>query len=173
MRSPSFLPRGCGYATFAGRSLRVWQSDMNGTCTSQALFDPYSFAHAFAASLQFLLLPPPWLFDWKYGFAFNLGLHAAFELSENTPCVIRLCRAITPDTQYSGDSVVNSFGDLLTFALVYLLTWAFWNAAAFWAFSVPVATLGIFIGCEWFLGSSLRRCAGRPRVEESATATFP
>jgi hypothetical protein len=65
---------------------------------------------------QFLLVPPPGVWAWEHAFLLNLGLHAAFEVVENTPPVIRWCRSATVDKDYKGDTVVNSLGDLVTFA---------------------------------------------------------
>lgn len=136
-----------GWSTFAGERVRLWQSDVDGAHTSEAMFDPYSFAHACAASVQALTILPPWTgVAWQHAFLLNLGLHALFELFENTPPVVYYCRRVTVDTQYKGDSVLNSLGDLFTFAVFYALTWVLWARAGLRAAAVPpVASSIVFL----------------------------
>lgn len=135
-----------GCVSFAGARFRLWQSDVHGKSTSEAAFDPYSFAHAFVGSCQFLLVPPPGVWAWEHAFLLNLGLHAAFEVVENTPPAIRWCRSATVDKDYKGDTVVNSLGDLVTFAAAYFLTFGVWLAAGGFAAFVPVGFLAVFCG---------------------------
>lgn len=137
--------RGC--TSFYGRRFRIWQPDVAGENTSQALLDPYSFAHAFCAGLQFLLIPPVWLHSISQpaGYALNFVLHLLFEFIENTHCVIWLCRKTTPDKTYVGDTVLNSIGDLLVFSLTYLLTWRVWVLYGLaYAMAVPLFFAVVF-----------------------------
>ena len=120
-----------GCRTLVGTRFRLWQSDISGRDTSEAVFCPYTFAHLASGSLQFLLIPPVFVakisIDW---FFVNLGLHLAFEILENTPWCIRFCRENTADSLYKGDSLVNSFGDLIAFSASYILTrwvWVTWE----------------------------------------------
>ena len=50
-----------GCQTLAGTHFRFWQNDLDGEHTSEALFDPYSFAHGAVGGFQFILIPPIWL----------------------------------------------------------------------------------------------------------------
>src|SRR5689334_16893962 len=98
--------------------LRLWSRDTCSSTNSQHPFDPYSFTHILHGFLFFWLgaliargiktrqLAPArqlWL---------ALTLEAAWEVFENTPFVIDRYRAETAALGYSGDTIVNSFGDV-------------------------------------------------------------
>ena len=97
----------CGY--FA-----VWTSDTCSSNTSQQLLDPYSFTHVLHGFLFFWLIAL--LFrrltsSWQVWLA--LLLEGAWEVFENTRFVIDKYRTETAALGYTGDTIVNSFGDLL------------------------------------------------------------
>src|SRR6476620_5510195 len=97
-------------------------------CTSQHIFDPYSLTHVLHGVIFFWLLRP---------FAGRVGLHwrlvgalileIGWELLENSPWVIERYRQDTASLDYTGDSIVNSFGDvvatLVGFAFASRVTW--------------------------------------------------
>ena len=97
---------------------RVWSGDTCSSTNSQQLFDPYSFTHILHGFLLFWLvalsargikarqLAPAWQL-WL-----ALTLEAAWEVFENTPFVIERYRAETAALGYTGDTIVNSFGDV-------------------------------------------------------------
>ena len=97
---------GCGY--FA-----VWISDTCSSNNSQQLFDPYSFTHVLHGFLFFWLIA---LFfkrltaSWQLWLA--LLLESAWEVFENTSFVINKYRSETAALGYTGDTVVNSLGDV-------------------------------------------------------------
>ena len=96
----------CGY--FA-----PWIGDTCSSNTSQQLFDPYSFTHILHGFLFFWLIAL--LFrrvvpGWQFGIA--LLLESAWEVFENTRFVIDKYRTETAALGYTGDTVVNSLGDL-------------------------------------------------------------
>jgi Protein of unknown function (DUF2585) len=101
---------------------RVWSGDTCSATNSQQLFDPYSFTHILHGFLLFWLIAltlrrrvaPAWQL-WL-----ALTLEAAWEVFENTRFVIERYRAETAALGYTGDTIVNSFGDL-TCALVGFL----------------------------------------------------
>lgn len=91
----------------------VWISDTCSSSTSQQLLDPYSFTHVLHGFLFFWLtallfrrLSPPWQFS------LALFLEAAWEVFENTRFVIDKYRTETAALGYTGDTIVNSLGDL-------------------------------------------------------------
>src|SRR5215217_3543467 len=96
----------CGY-------FDIWTSDTCSSNNSQQLFDPYSFTHVLHGFLFFWLIA---LFfrgrsaSWQFGLA--LLLESAWEVFENTSFVINKYREETAALGYSGDTVVNSLGDL-------------------------------------------------------------
>jgi hypothetical protein len=92
----------------------LWTSDTCSSNTSQQLLDPYSFTHVLHGFLFFWLIAL--LFrrmtsGWQVWLA--LLLEGAWEIFENTPFVIDKYRTETAALGYTGDTIVNSFGDLL------------------------------------------------------------
>jgi hypothetical protein len=92
---------------------RVWSGDTCSASNSQQLFDPYSFTHVLHGFFLFWLvallarrLVPAWQL-WL-----GLTLEAAWEVFENTRFVIDRYRAETAALGYTGDTIVNSLGDL-------------------------------------------------------------
>ncbi len=91
----------------------VWVSDWCSSNTSQQLLDPYSLTHILHGFLFFWLMAL--LFRrlngaWQFWLA--LMLESAWEVFENTSFVINKYRTETAALGYSGDTVVNSLGDL-------------------------------------------------------------
>src|SRR5215210_4797294 len=91
----------------------VWVGDWCSSNTSQQLLDPYSFTHVlhgflffWLISLLFRRMPRGWQF------LLALLLESAWEVFENTSFVINKYRTETAALGYSGDTVVNSLGDL-------------------------------------------------------------
>jgi hypothetical protein len=91
----------------------VWVSDWCSSNTSQQLLDPYSFTHVLHGFLFFWLITL--LFKrmphaWQFFLA--LLLESAWEVFENTSFVINKYRTETAALGYTGDTIVNSLGDL-------------------------------------------------------------
>ncbi len=91
----------------------VWVSDWCSSNTSQQLLDPYSFTHLLHGFLFFWLIalvfkrmPRGWQF------LLAMLLESAWEVFENTSFVINKYRTETAALGYTGDTVVNSLGDL-------------------------------------------------------------
>jgi hypothetical protein len=94
--------------------LRFWISDPRSSHTSQHFFDPYSFTHMLHGLIFYWLLVwlcPKWEWPWRVCLA--LSLEAGWEILENSPIVIDRYRTMTAALGYSGDSVLNSLGDVL------------------------------------------------------------
>lgn len=96
----------CGY-------FEIWTSDTCSSNNSQQLFDPYSLTHVLHGILFFWLIAL--LFrrmapGWQLWLA--LLLESAWEVFENTRFVIERYRTATAALGYTGDTVVNSLGDL-------------------------------------------------------------
>lgn len=81
--------------------------------TSQHFLDPYSFSHVLHGILFYavfaLLLPRATLLRKVIAAA---ALEIAWEIAENTPLVINRYRDATAALGYTGDSILNSLGDL-------------------------------------------------------------
>jgi hypothetical protein len=81
---------------------------------SQQLFDPYSFTHVLHGFMFFWLIA--WLARrlrpvWQLSLA--IAVEALWEVFENTNFIIERYRSETAALGYNGDTVVNSFGDIL------------------------------------------------------------
>jgi hypothetical protein len=90
-------------------------NDAWGTHNSQHLFDPYSFTHVLHGigfyGLLYLIfrrkIPLAWLLF------IAVFAESAWEVLENSNAVIERYRAATISLEYFGDSITNSFGDVL------------------------------------------------------------
>ena len=101
---------------------KFWVGDTCSSSTSQQLFDPYSFTHVLHGFLFFWLVAL--LFrrltaSWQLWLA--LLLEAAWEVFENTKFVIDKYRTETAALGYTGDTIVNSLGDLACALAGFLL----------------------------------------------------
>lgn len=100
----------------------LWVGDAWSSETSQQLFDPYTFTHVlhgliFCGLLAYLL--PRVSLRWR--FCLGLACEALWELIENTDLVIARYREATAALGYTGDTVVNSLGDIAACAAGFLL----------------------------------------------------
>jgi hypothetical protein len=114
-----------GYLRWQGRiwycaqgDIQLFSFNVNSPHNSQHLFDAYAFSHVlhgviFFGALWFtrkkLSLP------WRFFLA--CAIEWAWECLENSPIIINRYRAVTVSLGYEGDSIVNSFGDIVSCAL--------------------------------------------------------
>lgn len=100
----------------------LWAGTVNGPENSQQLADWYSLSHVVHGFLFYaaarLLLP-----HLRPGLRFVAAalVEAGWELVENSPVVIDRYRAATLAVGYSGDSILNSLGDIGFMALGFVL----------------------------------------------------
>ena len=101
---------------------KIWIGDTCSSNNSQQLSDPYSFTHILHGFLLFWVvvllfrkLAPAWQLT------IALALEAAWEVFENTPFVIDRYRAETAALGYTGDTIVNSLGDLACALIGFLI----------------------------------------------------
>lgn len=127
--------------------LRLWVGDIWSSHCSQHLLDPYSFTHlshglllgALAATLA-KKVPTTWRL------LMVLGLELAWEVLENSPMVIDRYRQATVSLDYTGDSVLNSMGDVLCCAVGFAIVHR----------RGLLVALGIFVFTELLLLISIR-----------------
>lgn len=101
----------CGYVL-------AWSGNINSADNSQHLFDPYSFTHVLHG-FMFIglvhLLWPRLAEAWKI--VGVLTVEALWEVIENSAFIINRYRAATISIGYTGDTILNSFGDILACTL--------------------------------------------------------
>lgn len=105
---------------------RFWSGNTCSSENSQQFLDPYSFTHVLHGMVYFivlkLLLPrvrPLWRLCLAIAFA------AGWEVLENTNFIINRYREATAALGYTGDTVVNSLGDILCGALGFMIARSF------------------------------------------------
>jgi hypothetical protein len=99
-----------------------WYGNAWGSETSQQLFDPYSFTHVlhgFVFCGLLALLARRLASRWRLFLA--VAAESAWEVIENTDLVINRYRETTASLGYTGDSIVNSLGDITACTLGFLL----------------------------------------------------
>ena len=102
--------------------VRAWVGDAWSAETSQQLFDPYTLTHVLHGlgfcGLLALLLPRV---GWRWRFVLAVAAESLWEVIENTEFVIRRYREATAALGYTGDTVVNSLGDITACAVGFLV----------------------------------------------------
>jgi hypothetical protein len=100
-------------------TVKLWHSAVQSAENSQQLTDWYSLSHFIHGLIMYFvawLLGSKWrLFGGrpaKWALPIAALVEAAWEVSENTPMVIDRYRAVTVSFGYTGDSVLNSMGDI-------------------------------------------------------------
>ncbi len=129
----------------ACRTPTLFSTDVNSSHNSQHLLDPYSFSHLLHGLIFYgclrLLLPRAGT-GWMLMIA--LGVEAGWEVLENSPLVVARYRTATAAKGYTGDTIVNSAGDVLSCALGFFLAarlgWR-WSVALFVAVELIMLAL--------------------------------
>ena len=102
---------------------------------SQHLLDAYSLSHVLHGVLFFGIL---WLLRRRLSLdaraAIAATIEIAWEMLENSPIIINRYRAATVSLGYTGDSIVNSLGDIASFVVGFYLArklGLWWSVAIF------------------------------------------
>ena len=103
-------------------TIRIWSGQVCSANNSQHFLDPYSFTHVLHGFLFF------WLIAWLLGrlsanwqLALAVAVEAGWEVFENTNFIIDRYRSETASLGYNGDTVVNSFGDILCCLIGFII----------------------------------------------------
>lgn len=113
-------------------NILFWVSDTWSSDNSQHFLDPYSFSHFQHGLVFFGLL---YFFRKKTSitwlFVIAIGIEASWEILENSKMVIDRYREATAALGYSGDTILNSFGDLVSCGLGFIVasflkSWQSW-----------------------------------------------
>ena len=104
-------------------TVKLWHGANATGWSSQDLMDWYTPSHLlhgfiFYAALWFVARRLS--LGWR--FAIAMGVECAWEILENTNAVIDRYRAVTVSVDYNGDSVINSFVDVLAMAVGFALS---------------------------------------------------
>jgi len=100
----------------------LWHGRVNSAENSQQLLDPYSATHLVHGLLFYAagwLLLRRW--SWRARLLTAVVVEAAWEVAENAPAVIERYRSVTAALGYTGDSVLNSAGDIACMIAGFLL----------------------------------------------------
>ena len=103
-------------------AVQLWSSQICSANNSQHFLDPYSFTHVLHGFLFFWLIA--WLLsrlraNWQLALA--VAIEAGWEVFENTNFIIDRYRSETAALGYTGDTVVNSFGDILCCLIGFII----------------------------------------------------
>jgi hypothetical protein len=99
-----------------------WVGDIWSSHASQHLIDPYSFTHVLHGVIFCGLT---WLLFRRFSLVWQLWIatlaECAWEIIENSQCIIQRYREATMSLGYEGDSIANSLGDILCCAAGFVM----------------------------------------------------
>lgn len=107
----------CGYIKF-------WNTLVENSGNSQHLFDWFSFSHVLHGMGVYFLI---WLVDRKkqlsiaQKFLLATVTECSWEILENSSFIIDRYRAATVSFNYTGDSIINSLGDIFSMTIGFLI----------------------------------------------------
>lgn len=121
----------------------LWHGQVDSAENSQQLLDPYSATHLVHGLLFYVA---GWLLlrrlDWRARLLAAVVVEAAWEVAENSPAVIDRYRSVTAALGYTGDSVLNSVGDIACMVAGFLLARALpWRASVALVLSLELLLL--------------------------------
>lgn len=128
----------------------IWTSDASGPDCSQHLLDPYSFSHFLHGIIFFFLLHLLFKkFSLQSRFVASVLMEGCWEMLENSAIIINRYRDATAALGYNGDSIFNSYGDLLACSLGFVVArYIGWK----WSIALFVA---IELFCLWWIKDNL------------------
>lgn len=109
-------------------TVKLWHGVVESAENSQQLTDWYSLSHFIHGLIMYFVAWLLWS-KWRllggrpapFALPIAVLVEAAWEISENTPMVIDRYRAVTVSFGYTGDSVLNSMGDIGCMILGFLV----------------------------------------------------
>ncbi len=124
-------------------NVKLWVANAWSSHTSQHALDPYSLTHLLHGIVFCGVL---WLGFGSVGRAWQfvaaMVVEAAWEIAENSQFVIDRYRTATAALGYSGDTIVNSLGDLACCAAGFVFArWLGWRLSALLFVTIEVVLL--------------------------------
>jgi hypothetical protein len=104
--------------------VRLWSGDISSDQNSQQIADPYTFTHIIHGAVFYgltRLIPATRALG--PALIATVTLETAWEVYENTDQVINRYRAETVSLGYYGDSMLNSFSDIVACLVGFALAW--------------------------------------------------
>jgi hypothetical protein len=125
----------CGY-------VKLWHGIVFSSENSQHVSDWYTFSHVlhgFGFYALLWLIGRRWPVGWRLAAA--TALESGWEILENTDLIINRYREVTIALDYYGDSVLNSFFDIMAMASGFL----FASRAPWWATVATAIAFELFV----------------------------
>ena len=109
-------------------TVKLWHGVVESAENSQQLTDWYSLSHLIHGMIMYFVAWLLWK-KWKlfggrparFALPIAVFVEAAWEVTENSPWIIDRYRAVTVSFGYTGDSVLNSLGDIGCMILGFLV----------------------------------------------------
>ena len=109
-------------------TVKLWHGVVQSAENSQQLTDWYSLSHLIHGMIMYFVAWLLWK-KWKlfggrparFALPIAVFVEAAWEVTENSPWIIDRYRAVTVSFGYTGDSVLNSMGDIASMILGFLV----------------------------------------------------
>ena len=135
-------------------NVQLWEGTVCSADNSQHFLDPYSFTHVLHGFLFFWLIAwllprlnsrPPHARGPYWQLSLAVAVEALWEVFENTNFIIDRYRSETAALGYTGDTVVNSFGDILCCLIGFLIARRLGLRRSLIAFAALELTLIVWI----------------------------
>ena len=106
----------------ASGDVLLWVGDAFSNENSQQLFDPYSFSHFLHGVIFFFILKYAFRnFSLESRFVASVMMEGCWEMLENSAIIINRYRDATAALGYNGDTIYNSYGDLLSCSIGFFV----------------------------------------------------
>lgn len=134
----------------ASGKMLIWVGDAFSSDNSQHLLDPYSFSHFLHGVIFFFLLNKLFKrFSLQSRFVAAIMIEGCWEMLENSAIIINRYREATAALGYSGDTIYNSLGDILSCSIGFIIArYIGWK----WSFAL---FLLVEVGCLFWIKDNL------------------
>lgn len=106
----------------ASGDVLLWVGDAFSNENSKQLLDPYSFSHFLHGVIFFFILKYAFRnFSLESRFVASVMMEGCWEMLENSAIIINRYRDATAALGYNGDTIYNSYGDLLSCSIGFIV----------------------------------------------------